>query len=457
MSRLARFSTCIATLFALTHCNNEAATVPDGSGGSNPAGGSSAQGGSTSTGGSTSAGGATSTGGTNSPTGGSTGTTGGANATGGNRTGGTTGTTGGANATGGTNSPTGGANATGGTTGTTGGANATGGNRTGGTTGTTGGANSTGGVTSPTGGTATGGTATGGTGAVDCKGQALAKAGDTTSASRGYLNLGDMRLINNRWGSDELGCTGTTMSVSTTTGKALGWSFNRPTCGGSNAKPDYPELEFGVAPFGTGNDAALLTSPSCSSTSLLPIQLKNITTASITLTNYSITLPNPGCGCTTVGSTTTCTCSWNLDFEFWLSNDNPITNPNPGVYAELIGFWGWQVGRWPCDTALTSKTVASSGKTYKLCHQSDTWNSTTPHWRYFQFWDTVGPQTSFNGKVDLKPFIDWLVSAYAVSTDKWLTRIEIGTEIDDKTSGSAALQNVAFEINGQSRTPQFAP
>ncbi len=324
------------------------------------------------------------------------------------------------------------------------------------TGGATGGTTSGGRATSGSGAiSAAGTTSAAGTAGVDCKGQALAKPGDKATASGSYLNLGDMRLIDNRWGSDALNCSGTTMSVYANTDRSLGWAFNRPTCGGSNEDPDYPELEFGVAPFGTGNDASLLTSPSCSSTSLLPIQLKNITSASIQLTSYSITLPNPSCGCTTSGSTTTCTCSWNLDFEFWLSNDNPVTNPNPGVYAELIGFWGWQGGRWPCDTALTSKTVNSSGKTYHLCHQSDTWHTGTPHWRYFQFWDNSGPQTSFNGRVDIKAFLDWLVSAYGVSTNLWLTRLELGTEIDDNTSGSASLKNVAFEINGVSRSPQF--
>jgi formylglycine-generating enzyme required for sulfatase activity len=121
MSKLARFSACLATLFALTHCNNnETPTVPNGSGGSNPAGGSSAQGGSNATGG--------------------------ANATGGNSTGGTTGTTGGANSTGGATSPTGGT-ATGGT--------GTGGKGAGGTAA---------GGTSPTGGT------TGTAGATGCAG-----------------------------------------------------------------------------------------------------------------------------------------------------------------------------------------------------------------------------------------------------------------------------------------------
>jgi hypothetical protein len=100
--------------------------------------------------------------------------------------------------------------------------------------------------------------------------------------------------------------------------------------------------------------------------------------------------------------------------------------------------------------------VTSASNTYKLCHQSDTWHTGTPHWRYFQFWDNNGPQTSFNGRIDIKPFLDWLVTNYGVSTNMWLTRLELGTEIDDKTSGSAKLNNVAFEVNGTSKSPQFA-
>jgi hypothetical protein len=38
----------------------------------------------------------------------------------------------------------------------------------------------------------------------------------------------------------------------------------------------------------------------------------------------------------------------------------------------------------------------------------------------------------------------------------YLTRIEVGTEIDDNTQGSATVKNVTFEINGQTRTPKLA-
>jgi hypothetical protein len=38
----------------------------------------------------------------------------------------------------------------------------------------------------------------------------------------------------------------------------------------------------------------------------------------------------------------------------------------------------------------------------------------------------------------------------------WLTRIEVGTEVDDNTSGTAKIKNLTFEVNGQNRSFEFA-
>ena len=175
--------------------------------------------------------------------------------------------------------------------------------------------------------------------------------GVTTSTSKQYFNLGDMRLINNRWGSDALNCTGTMQSVYINADKTLGWSFNRPTCGGKRADPDFPEIEFGVAPF--GNTSSLLTTPPFSSTTLLPIQIKNLTSASVTLNNFTTTFQNPS--------------YWDSNFEFWISQEDPTTNANAGVYAEIIMFLGWEsnrlntaAGGWTCDKTGTVTAGAST-------------------------------------------------------------------------------------------------
>jgi hypothetical protein len=271
---------------------------------------------------------------------------------------------------------------------------------------------------------------------VDSSGTPLASPGDSKNGSSQYLNLGDFRLINNKWGSDSLGCK-TTMRVFVNSDRTMGWEFNRATCGGNDEKPDYPEIEFGIHPF--GSNSSLVTSPTFASTTLLPLQIKDINSASVTLDSLSISLQNAN--------------SWNLNVEFWLSQRNPLTDPNPGVHAEVIAFWGWENGRWPCDKALTAKLTAGD-KSYHLCHQSDTWNN--GQWRYFQFWVDGGPLTNYSGKVDIKAFLSWLASAYNYSKDLWVARIEVGSEIDDNTSGSVKLKNITFEVNGTSKSVELA-
>jgi hypothetical protein len=404
-SRFVLLSTSFAALFSLAQCGGGSST-PSGTGGSNGAG----------------------TGGTNGVG------SGGANASGGSSgtaTGGAVGTaSGGSNGvgSGGSTSSGGSGAGTGGRANTGGSGTATGGSGT--ATGGSGGGANTGGATG------SGGAATGGAGPrVDMGGIPLAKPGDMTNVSRKYLNLGEMRLINNRWGSDELGCAGTVQRVFIGTDKTLSWEFNRPACGGAKAKPDYPEIEFGVAPFGANN--SLLTTPAFSSTTLLPKQVKDLTSASITVDTLQISLQKP-----TI---------WNSNFEIWLSQKNPLTDPNPGVYAEIIAFWGWENGRWPCDK---SGNLANAGShSYHMCHQSDTWAD--GKWRFYNFNVDNGPLTTYNGTVNVKAFIDYVVKTYGISTELWLTRMEVGSEIDDNTQGSVKIKNITFEVNGTSKKPEF--
>ena len=316
---------------------------------------------------------------------------------------------------------------------------------------------STSGGTKSTGGTqATGGSsaaATGGAiaagGSAGCApadqgGKALAKPGDKTSANSDYLNLCNARLLNNNWGSVAIQKAGTSCSapesVQVNSDSSLGWTFNRGNCGDDGSHPDFPELEFGVAPFGSGS--SLLTSPAFSSTTLLPIQVKNITSASVTINNLALSLQSAP--------------SWDLGVEFWLSTNNPVTSADGGVYAEIMALWGWNANFWACTAGL-SGTVTSGSSTYKLCHQSNTWNSpSTPTWRFFQFEYNGGSVQSFNGTIDIKAFLDWFYSSSygsGASKDLWLTRIEIGSEIDDSTSGTCTLKNITYNINGTSQSP----
>jgi hypothetical protein len=236
------------------------------------------------------------------------------------------------------------------------------------------------------------------------------------------------------------------MSVFVNADKSFGWDFNRGDCDtqASNAKPDFPQLEFGIHPFGIGDER--VTSPEFSSTTLLPIQIKDVKSASVAVQNLTATFQRET--------------SWNITFEFWISQRNPVTDPDPGVYAELMTFWGWQNGRWPeppggmgPQGTGAGNEVQSGGKTYKLWVQDDNWAS--GQWRYFQFRANDGPQRQFNGTLDVKPFIDYLVNQRQYSPDFWITRLEVGSEIDDNTEGKVQMSGVTFEINGQSRSAVY--
>ena len=417
-SRLVSLSICLSATLLFSNCAPAPNSPPaDGSGGN-----TSSSGGSTGSGGSNSS----SSGGSNgSSSGGSNGSSsGGSN---GSSSGGQLGSGSGGTTGSGASVGSGGKIGSGGTTGSGGAGTSSGGaTSSGGTTGS-GGSTGSGGATMPT---------------TDQNGKGLAKPGDMTMMSKDYLNLGDMRLINNRWGSDALNCGGTQQSVSINSDGSFGWTFNRPTCGGMKGDPDFPEVEFGVAPF--GRTSSLLTTPAFSSTKLLPIQIKNLKSATANIDTFNSNFQKPT--------------YWDSNFEFWISKQDPTQNDNAGVYAEIIAFVGWQSDRlskpngWPCDK---SGNVTAGGSSFNLCHQSDTWSN--GQWRFFNFNVNNGPMSTFNSNVDIKAMLDWVMQNYSgFTTDMWLTRIEVGTEVDDNTQGTGKINNLTFEINGESRSAQFA-
>jgi hypothetical protein len=354
------------------------------------------------------------------------------------------GSSGGAGASGkGGSSGMAGASGNGGATGKGGSSGMAGASGSGGAAGATGKGGSTGS------GGAAGATGAGGATGVDQGGVALAKPGDMVTASKQYLNLGDMRLINNRWGSDATNCTSSMYSVFVNTDKTIGYNFTRGTCGGSRGDPDFPEVEFGVAPFGM--TSTLLTSPPYSSTTLLPIQLGSLKSASVTLSQFA----------STVAASTQYPGYWDSNIEFWISRNDPTTNASGGVYAEIILFTSYEAGRtnsnqggWTCDK---SGNVTAGAFSFTLCHQNDNWPTSMPMWRFFNYNVNNAPITDMDGKIDIKAMLDGVRAAYSGFTDQmYLTRIEVGTEVDDKTMGSVKINNLTFEINGTQKSVQTA-
>lgn len=257
------------------------------------------------------------------------------------------------------------------------------------------------------------------------------KAPASSETNKDFFVMGDLRLINNAWGSAEIGCN-SKYRIFVNEDKSFGWDFDRGGCGDGGTKPDYPEVEFGIHPFGTNK--SLVTSPDSSSTTLLPLQIKDIKTASAKLDNLKIELSAEG--------------SFNMNFEMWLSEQHPVTGNHSNAYAELMTFWAWQSGRWPCDK---SGKVKAGDDSYNLCHQSDSWAA---GWRYYQYRVEGGPKKNYNGRLDIKAMLDALVSL-GLSKDLWISRFEIGTEIGDNTKGRVTMNNVTFEVNGVAKSAEI--
>ena len=83
---------------------------------------------------------------------------------------------------------------------------------------------------------------------------------------------------------------------------------------------------------------------------------------------------------------------------------------------------------------------------------------TTEKYKLFSFNLEGGPLDEYHGKIDLKAILDWLTTTYpSIGSGQALTRIEIDAELDDDTQGSAKLGNLAFEVNGVTKSFEFAP
>ncbi|MBN2036350.1 MAG: hypothetical protein JW768_06370 [Chitinispirillaceae bacterium] len=254
--------------------------------------------------------------------------------------------------------------------------------------------------------------------------------GVETTVSQQYFKMGDIRLIHNDWGSREHGCT-TPYRVFIEKDGTFGWEFNRGTCG---TAPDFPEVEFGIHPFGHIKDN--IKTGDVSSTSLLPLQIKNINSASIKVDQMKIDLQSA--------------VAWNICFEMWLTTKDPATiDTGECPYAEIMAFWGWQDGRWACDQ---NGTLTAGTNSYHLCHSVDIWAC---GWRYIQFRVDGGPMRTYNGTLNVKAMLDWLVTNKGMSRDLWVTRFEIGSEINDNTRGKITIKNLTFEVNGVSKSPEF--
>ncbi len=250
-----------------------------------------------------------------------------------------------------------------------------------------------------------------------------------------YFVLGEARLLNNNWGSQALGCKAP-YEIFVNADKTFGWKWDRAstTCGGNKSKPDYPEVEFGMHPFGVSQQ--LITSPDYSSTTVLPIQVKDVTSASVKIEGLSIT--------------TTADAAWNMNFEMWFCEQHPATGTHTTAYGETMNWFGWSSDQYNWNGVLGS---LEAGQSYDLLHSDDHWPAgQAQQWKYRQY-RLKSSTRQFSGTVDVKKMLDHLVGQ-GWPKDLWIARFEVGTELDDGSAGTVTIRKITFEVNGQQRATE---
>ncbi|HYQ17084.1 MAG TPA: hypothetical protein VEQ58_15035, partial [Polyangiaceae bacterium] len=252
-----------------------------------------------------------------------------------------------------------------------------------------------------------------------------------------YFVMGETRLINNNWGAKSLGCNAP-YEIFVNADKSFGWKWDRNTtkCGGNKGKPDYPEVEFGIHPFGVSKQ--LVTTPDYSSTTVLPIQIQDVTSASVTIDGLSMS------------STDT---NWNMNFEMWVTDQNPVTGTHTTAYGETMNWLGWSSDQYNWDGVVGS---LDAGQKYDLYKSSDSWpDGQAQKWKYRQY-RLQNRSNQFSGTIDIKKILDKLTSG----SDNWpktlwISRFEVGTELDDGSAGTLTIRKITFEVNGQKRATEI--
>jgi hypothetical protein len=274
-----------------------------------------------------------------------------------------------------------------------------------------------------------------GTGMVPGETKPTVTAPASSKVASDYFVLGEARLLNNNWGAQALNCKAP-YEIFVNADKTFGWKWDRATtkCGGDKTKPDYPEVEFGMHPFGVSTQ--LITSPDYSSTTLLPIQVKDVTSASVKIEGLSIA--------------TTADANWNMNFEMWFAEQHPATGTHTTAYGETMNWFGWSSDQYNWNGVIGS---LEAGQSYDLMHSDDHWPAgQAQQWKYRQY-RLKSSTRQFNGTVDVKKILDHL-TGLGWPKELWIARFEIGTELDDGSAGTVTMKKITFEVNGEQRATE---
>jgi hypothetical protein len=257
-----------------------------------------------------------------------------------------------------------------------------------------------------------------------------------------------MHVLSNRWTDPAANET-----LFLDTNGSFGWTWQRGAtgpAGATNGYPNYPEIEFGVNPWGEDQNGDLVN---VSTTDLLPRKVSDIHSASMTV-HANAHIASAGVG-------------WNLAFEMWLSPQDPAKGTTHPEY-EIMVFFGNQGSYYPtspggtngagCMPAVSGAScgmqVESAGNSYTLYSMSSSWGG-PPAYNYLQFRDSANApgtndatELTFNGTLDIYKFLQTVNPP----GDLYVTRFELGDETYQSSQGTTTITSVSFEVNGTTET-----
>lgn len=194
--------------------------------------------------------------------------------------------------------------------------------------------------------------------------------------------------------------------------KAFGWNWQWPT------GPDvvtYPEVVFGTKPWDMGDQSYSLGGAT-------PFKAGSKTVTA----NFDIRLQASG--------------QYNMAFSLWATAD-PST-PKASISHEIM-IWNVNHGNTPAGTHQGTVTVDGTiFDVYVNPNQEDHSGGATITWTYIAF---VARQSITSGPLHLSDFITYLLDQSILSTDSYITSVELGNEIIGG-NGLVEIRNYSIDI-----------
>ncbi|NLY88060.1 MAG: hypothetical protein GX085_00300 [Firmicutes bacterium] len=233
---------------------------------------------------------------------------------------------------------------------------------------------------------------------------------DEIEVASGFL------LLSNMWGT----VAATDQKICLYDDGSYGWEWERGDSGVSN--PNYPEIIYGVKPWGQGVAGGTL---------YLPKQLKDINSLLMELDfDYKVTVTNE-------------TGWWCVTVELYLTSEKPTPGQDLSgtIFDEVMIYFDWKgepVG------SEQQNHIEDEGYSYVWTTMEDNWGN---GWRYSQF--RIREKGKIPEKVNLKLFLDFIKDTYGRSGDLWLGAVEFGMMYYDHTAGHGLVKKLDYIINGE--------